>query len=168
MKERRVARMLLLDPHNRILLLKIDNTKGSMDPKNPITQPFWIPPGGGIEKGETMYQALLRELKEETGIEHAKICEPAAWYGEIILEYKGAETLFKQWFFMLRVDCSEVSVEGAGDFERRLILDARWWGLKEIQSSDEIFIPCQLKTALEPLLELPPKETQIIDLSVKS
>lgn len=31
-------------------------------------EPIWLPPGGGIEFGESMEQAVVREVKEETGL----------------------------------------------------------------------------------------------------
>jgi 8-oxo-dGTP diphosphatase len=33
--------------------------------------PFWTPPGGGVDFGETMTQALVREFAEETGLQIA-------------------------------------------------------------------------------------------------
>ena len=32
-------------------------------------EPFWTPPGGGVEFGEGLAEALVREVREETGVD---------------------------------------------------------------------------------------------------
>jgi len=56
-----VAAGILLDEHGRYLL-----------GQRPVGKPYagyWEVPGGKIEEGESVFQALKRELQEELGIE---------------------------------------------------------------------------------------------------
>jgi hypothetical protein len=57
------ARIILLDPDDRILLLKVVDDAGILD--EPV---LWITPGGGVEPGEEFEDTALRELWEETGL----------------------------------------------------------------------------------------------------
>lgn len=59
-RSRRAARMICLDPDGRILLMHW------RDPVDGYC--LWEPPGGGIEAGETPYDAVCREWGEETAL----------------------------------------------------------------------------------------------------
>ena len=52
---------IVRDKHRRILLCKMPPDRGVFPNK-------WGLPGGGVEPGERMYQALEREVREELGV----------------------------------------------------------------------------------------------------
>jgi len=51
------VRAVVLDSENRVFLVKHSYVNG------------WYLPGGGVDLGETMYEAMRRELKEEGNID---------------------------------------------------------------------------------------------------
>jgi hypothetical protein len=55
------ARIILLDETDRVLLLS------GTDPQ--VDSHWWITPGGGLETGEDLPTAAMRELAEETGLQ---------------------------------------------------------------------------------------------------
>ena len=58
MRIREAVRALVLDPDDRVLLVRFEFP----------TATVWAMPGGGIEAGETIDDALRRELTEELGL----------------------------------------------------------------------------------------------------
>ena len=62
MYSRTYAKAALFDGKGRVLLLR----RGATDPRRPGDQDF---PGGGIEPGEDIGAGLIREIKEETGLD---------------------------------------------------------------------------------------------------
>lgn len=56
------AHALVLDDENRVLVTKRASCNDYMPQK-------WDIPGGTVEEGETVEEALIRELQEETGID---------------------------------------------------------------------------------------------------
>ena len=51
------ARVVVIDAQERVLLVRPTYVNG------------WTLPGGGVDKGETLRQAAIRELKEEAAVE---------------------------------------------------------------------------------------------------
>jgi 8-oxo-dGTP diphosphatase len=96
-----VAVGVLIDPENRFLL--------TSRPEGKVYAGYWELPGGKLEAGETVEQALRRELIEELGItigtvhpwkvelvdyEHARVrlhfCKVHAWSGEFEMRERQA------------------------------------------------------------------------------
>ena len=79
------ARAVVLDEAGRVLLIEHTYLKG------------WHLPGGGVDAGETAEQALVRELREEAGVEPTE--RPR------LLSIHSAEALFKgDHILVYRVD----------------------------------------------------------------
>jgi 8-oxo-dGTP pyrophosphatase MutT (NUDIX family) len=67
---RPTVRVVCLDDAGRVLLLRWRDPSDGTE--------LWEPPGGGIEPGESPYQAARRELVEETGFDpDAIVDEPS-------------------------------------------------------------------------------------------
>jgi 8-oxo-dGTP pyrophosphatase MutT (NUDIX family) len=89
------ARVLVLDQHDRVLLIH------ARDPDEPASE-WWELPGGGIDPGETPQAAASRELAEETGI-LAEELGPCLWTRETRFRYRGREHHRRETVYLARV-----------------------------------------------------------------
>ena len=129
---RPAARLLCVDPDDRVLLL---NWRDPFDGFE-----LWEPPGGGIEAGETPEVTVLREWVEETGLpEPELVASPVTvardlfWLGD---RYVGDE-----FFFLGRAARPGTpDVSGQTEVEQAAYLGHRWvpWQqIVDLDSADE-------------------------------
>jgi 8-oxo-dGTP pyrophosphatase MutT (NUDIX family) len=143
---RPTARILLLDPDDRILLMK-----GRL-PANPSAPGVWFTIGGGIEPGESLYEAAAREAREETGFADV-IFGRVAWRDEVTLpDRKQRPVLFQDAFILARCGGGEVSRAGWQALEREFVDDIRWWTLDDLAATTEPVWPADLVARLRALV----------------
>lgn len=84
----------------------------------------WSVPGGRVEPGETLMEAVVRELEEETGLRG--VCGPLVGW---------VERIGDDWHFVIL----DFEATVAGDAEPAAgddALEARWWPVGEVAKLD--------------------------------
>lgn len=139
------ARVALLDEQGRILLMR------GHDPLVPEVS-FWFTVGGGVEPGETLREAAVREVYEETGL----TADPSALRGPIwrrvaVFPFNGDLIRSEELFFALRVPRFEPDAADLTYVEQRSITGSQWCNPDEIRmhiAAGEIVYPYQLDELL--------------------
>ncbi|MCD8140521.1 MAG: NUDIX domain-containing protein [Planctomycetaceae bacterium] len=141
---RRGARIVLLSPDRRFLLLHFAYTNGPLAGTD-----YWGVPGGGLEAGESPHDGAVRELLEETGIA-ADDLGPIRAVGEYDFRLMSGEDVSQHdWYFLHRVEEEAVlSRSGLTPEETATLAEARWWSLDELRTTRERVIPADLAPIL--------------------
>ncbi len=145
LRKRAAARLLVLDPDDRLLLFRFAFTRGALAGRT-----NWALPGGGIEPGETPEQAAIRELREETGI---VVDDVGTSVGERSYKMRlpsGEVVAGHETYFLIRIDSmSEINRDGWTKLETEIIAEHRWWTAAELKATSETVYPVNLTTMLE-------------------
>ncbi|WOX21830.1 NUDIX hydrolase [Streptomyces solicathayae] len=151
---RQVARVVLLDPDDRILLMH------GFEPDDPA-QTWWFTPGGGLEGEESREAAALRELAEETGITDVDL-GPVLWQRVCSFPFDGRRWHQDEWFYLARTSQTTVSPGGLTELEARSTKGLRWWTSAELSAARETVYPTKLAELLRTLLDEGPPSTPVV------
>ena len=144
--KRPAARLLVTDPDGRLLLFRF-----TPDDR----PPFWVTPGGAVDRGETFEQAARRELLEETGLD----MEPGPLIAVRHVQFltlEGVEVDAEERFYAVSVDRAEIETAGHTELEQRVMLSHRWWTPEELALLDEPWYPVDLLDIWRDLLAVRP------------
>ena len=150
---RQGVRALVLDPEDRILLVRFVNPETGEE--------FWATPGGGLDPGEALEDGLRRELLEETGLEDVEI-GPVVWTRRHVFPWAGKTldqseriALVRSPAFEPRPALSEAQLVDEG------VHELRWWTFGELETSGANFAPRRIVRFLRQLLEEGPPAAPI-------
>jgi 8-oxo-dGTP pyrophosphatase MutT (NUDIX family) len=117
---------------------------------------FWATPGGSLEPGETHRQAVLRELREELGIQNVALGPHLATRTKEHL-VAGRAVRQAERYYLARIPSAAVRPDSATQTDN--IRESRWWTLAEMSSTRQAIYPSGLGTLLQAVLaDGPPEE----------
>jgi 8-oxo-dGTP pyrophosphatase MutT (NUDIX family) len=145
--------VLVLDPAGRVLLFGARLTGPAATPREVL---YWYTPGGGVEDGEALRSAAVRELAEEIGlVVDAGRLEGPVWLRRHVSAWGDGMIDSRETYFVLRGVVHDVDVSGQTELEVYEDQPHRWWTVGEIAASSETFAPRELAAVLPAVLEGP-------------
>jgi len=134
--------VLVVDSAWRVLLLH-----GS-DPAR-VDRRSWFTVGGGLEPGETLRDAALRELREETNLRTTPGALGEPVFHEIAeFTFDGLWYRQEQKYFLLLVDSPAIHLATQSAIEMASSDACRWWSADDLRTTREQYYPAALPDLL--------------------
>ena len=141
---REAARAIVMTPDGDVLLVRFEFPAGTR----------WALPGGGVDPGESVHDALHRELREEAGLVDATI-GPHVWNRLHIIPFlDGRYDGQREQIHLVEVP-ARFEPRPAFTWEQlnaEYVFGLHWWTIDEIAASDASFAPRDLALLLRSLL----------------
>ncbi len=160
---RNSIRVLLLNDKNELLLMCADDPK-TYKMGGEYRGCFWFPIGGKIENSETIEEAAIREIYEETGIKQHEIeFGPIVWFEELDLILSGTLTHLSQKFIVANTKNSNITLANLTPDEQKVIQNIAWFSFEKIKTWPEIIYPVSLKQYIPDIMAgvYPPKPIEL-------
>ncbi|HET9648696.1 MAG TPA: NUDIX domain-containing protein [Microlunatus sp.] len=138
-RQRATVRVILIDPNEGRTLLFEDSDPGVEGSR------WWVTPGGGIDPGESLQQAAVREVLEETGceLEEDRLIGPIATR-HVVHGYSDQVIEQDETFFVVFLDQFDVDTTQHTPDEQFTILGHRWWSHDDLRHTDDWIWPHEL------------------------
>jgi len=105
--ERSAGAVIFRKENNKIFYLLLHYPSSAKAPKD-----YWDFPKGHIEKGEKELETVMREIKEETGLEDIQFIEEFKEWVKYFFKFEG-KTVFKiVTFYLAQTQAKEIEISG--------------------------------------------------------
>lgn len=157
MRVRKSVRLLILNDKNETLLSRYEGLD-IYEPGFGRLDSHWETIGGGIDEGETLLEAAMREAYEESGLTADDInVGPVIWQGQNEIVFNGkhrtAHHTYMLAYMKREIAAEDIIPQGLTEEELGFMVGFKWWSTDELKITTENIIPPTLRVELPKIIK---------------